>query len=212
VRPLSCAGVCLWLLGTPARALGETADESVEQPLLTIEPAPHASRFWWPTVVFERASTHPRGVRSIDETRFGLALAYRTDHISPHVRALISPSLGAYENLAAMAGAGLRVHFVLGGVSLSYGVGLSIEARLRDSIWLAYAAPVEIGVPIHRGDSAEHYVFVGARRSMAGSLINSYLLDPNGYDNQDSLDQLANLREDDAWQIYVSFAFGRRIE
>jgi hypothetical protein len=206
------AAACLWLLGAPAEALAEATGEGSAGPSSALEQAPHASRFWWPTVVFERSSTHPSGVRSIDETRFGLALAYRTSTLSPHVRALISPSLAAYENLAAMAGAGLRVHFVLGSVPVSCGVGLSIEARLRDSIWLAYATPVEIGVPIHRGDSAEHYLFVGARRSMAGSLINSYLLDPNGYDNQDSLDQLADLREEDPWQVYVSFAFGRRIE
>jgi hypothetical protein len=111
-----------------------------------------------------------------------------------------------------MAGAGVRVHFELGDVPLSYGVGLSVEARLRDSIWLAYATPVEIGAPLYRGDSAEHYVFIGARHSMAGALVNSYLLDPNGYDNQDSFARLAELREEHAWQLYVSFTFGRRIE
>lgn len=60
--------------------------------------------------------------------------------------------------------------------------------------------------------SAEHYVFLGARHSMGGALINSYLLDPNGYDNQDSLDRLAELRDEHGWQLYVSFVFGRRIE
>jgi hypothetical protein len=200
------------LLGTSAEALADAPDQSVASSFLATERAVHSSRFWWPTVVLERASTHLRGVRSIDETRFGLALAYRTGSLSPHLRALISPSLEAYENVAAMAGAGVRVHFDLGDVPLSYGVGLSIEARLRDSIWLAYATPVEIGAPLYRGDSAEYYVFVGARHSMAGALINSYLLDPNGYDNQDSFDRLAELREEHAWQLYVSFAFGRRIE
>jgi len=169
-------------------------------------------RFWWPTVVVERGSTNLTGVRSIDETRFGLGLAYRTGSLSPHVRALISPSLGAYQNLAGAAGAGLRVHFELGGVPFSYGVGMSVEARLRDSLWLAYATPVELGTALYRGDSAEHYVFVGARHSLAGALINSYLLDPNGYDNEDSLAELSELRDAHAWQLYVSLVFGRRVE
>lgn len=171
-----------------------------------------STRFWWPAVVFERASTHLRGVRSVDETRFGLMLAYRTGSLSPHLRALISPSLGAYQNLAGAAGAGLRVHFALGGVALSYGVGMSLEARLRDSLWLAYATPIELGIPLYRGDSAEHHLFLGARHSMGGALINSYLLDPNGYDNEDSLDRLRELRDGQAWQLYVSLVFGRRVE
>jgi hypothetical protein len=200
------------VLGTSGDALAAAPDASVAPTFLATERAVHSSRFWWPTVVLERASTHLRGVRSIDETRFGLALAYRTTSLSPHLRALISPSLHAYENLAVMAGAGVRVHFELGDIPFSYGVGLSIEARLRDSIWLAYATPVEIGAPLYRGDSAEYYVFIGARHSMGGALINSYLLDPNGYDNQDSFDRLAELREEHAWQLYVSFAFGRRVE
>lgn len=171
-----------------------------------------APRFWWPAVVFERASTNLTGERSIDETRFGLMLAYRTGSLSPHLRALISPSLGAYQNLAGIAGAGVRVHFALGGVALSYGVGVSLEARLRDSLWLAYATPIELGMPLYRGASAEHHLFVGARHSMGGALINSYLLDPNGYDNEDSLDRLRDLRDARAWQLYVSLVFGRRVE
>jgi hypothetical protein len=171
-----------------------------------------STRFWWPAVVLERASTNLTGKRSVDETRFGLMLAYRTGSLSPHVRALISPSLGAYQNLAGVAGAGARVHFELGGVALSYGVGMSLEARLRDSLWLAYATPIELGLSLHRGPSAEHHLFVGARHSMAGALINSYLLDPNGYDNEDSLDRLRDLRDGRAWQLYVSLVFGRRVE
>lgn len=169
-------------------------------------------RFWWPAVVFERASTNLTGVRSIDETRFGLTLSYRTRGISPHLRALLSPSLGAYQNLAGAAGAGARVHFELVGLPLSYGVGVSVEARLRDSLWLAYATPLELGTPLFRGKSAEHHVFLGARRSMGGALINSYLLDPNGYANEDALDQLNDLRDAHAWQLYVSLVFGRRVE
>jgi hypothetical protein len=171
-----------------------------------------APRFWWPAVVLERGSGHLTGKRSVDETRFGLMLAYRTRSVSPHLRALISPSLGAYQNLAGAATAGVRVHFELGGVALSYGVAMSIEARLRDSLWLAHATPIELGMPLYRGDSAEHHLFLGARRSMAGALINSYLLDPNGYDNEDSLDRLHDLRDAHAWQLYVSLVFGRRVE
>jgi hypothetical protein len=201
-------GLACWASTAAAAEHDDTADGHY----LAAESSVRSSRFWWPTLVLERASSHVSGPRSVDETRFGVALAYRTQSLSPHFRALISPSLRKYQNLAAMAGAGLRVHFEVGGLPLSYGTGLSIEARLRDSLWLAYATPVEIGTPLYRSDSAEHYVFIGARHSMAGALINSYLLDPNGYDNEDSLDELDRLRDEHAWQFYISFVFGRRVE
>jgi hypothetical protein len=210
-----CAGLALAaLLGGAARASGTHAAPPDSGPGAFISPHQpvRASNFWWPAVVLERGSTYLSSVRSVDETRFGLALAYRTPTLSPHLRALISPSLGAYHNLAGMAGAGLRAHFELAGVPLSYGIGLHLEARLRDSLWLSYATPIEIGASLHRGTSAEHFVFVGARRTWAGELINSYLLDPNGYDNQAYADRLSELREDRAWQLYVSFVFGRRVE
>lgn len=195
-----------------ARADTSASTESGTGAYLAPGSAVHDPHFWWPGVVVERASTHLTGRRSIDETRFGVALAFRTAHLSPHLRALISPPLGAYQNFAGLAGAGLRAHFEIAGVPFSYGVGMSLEARLRDSFWLAYATPLELGVPLYRGDSAEHYLFVGARHSMAGSLINSYLLDPNGYNNEQSLEELAVLREEHPWQVYVSLVFGRRVE
>lgn len=196
-----------------ARAEASSGAREVAAPgYLAPGSALRSQSFWWPGVVFERASTHLTGRRSIDETRLGVALAYRSPHLSPHLRALLSPSLGGYQNFAGLAGAGVRVHFEVAGVPLSYGVGLSLEARLRDSFWLAYATPLELGMPLYRGGSAEHHLFLGARRSMAGSLINSYLLDPNGYNNEQSLEELAVLREDHPWQIYISFVFGRRVE
>jgi hypothetical protein len=47
---------------------------------------------------------------------------------------------------------------------------------------------------------------------MGGSLINSFLLDPNGYANEDSRAELEHLRQAGAWQLYVSVVFGRRVE
>lgn len=203
----------LVLLPGPGRSRAATPAPGAEAPsYLSPAQAPPRGTFWWPAVVLERGSIHLTGARSVDETRFGLALAYRSNTISPHLRALLSPSLGAYHNLAALAGSGARIHFRLAGVELSYGVGVAIEARLRDSLWLAYATPLELGVPLYRGPSAEHFLFVGLRRSMSGELINSYLLDPNGYDNESSRDRLRELRREQPWQLYVSLVFGRRIE
>ena len=45
-----------------------------------------------------------------------------------------------------------------------------VEARLRDSLWLAYATPIELGTSLHRGKSAEHGLFVGARRTRIDAL------------------------------------------
>lgn len=176
------------------------------------ERAARSAYFWWPTLVIERGSTHLTGVRSLDETRFGLALALRGWALSPHLRVLVSPSFEQPHNVAAMAGAGLRALVDIGGMPLSYGVGMHLETRLRDSLWLGYATPLELGTPLYRGDTAEHFVFIGARRTFAGRLINSYLLDPNGYDNEAYAERLADLLDEHAWQLYVSFCFGRRIE
>jgi hypothetical protein len=196
----------------PSRAAAQEAHAGAGSPYLSAVQAPTQGSFWWPAVVLERGSTHLTGARSVDDTRFGLALAHRSHTISPHLRAVISPSLGAYHNLAGLVGGGARIHFRLAGIELSYGVGLAIEARLRDSLWLAYATPLELGLPLYRGPSAEHFLFLGLRRSMSGELINSYLLDPNGYDNESSRDRLRELRREQPWQLYVSLVFGRRVE
>jgi hypothetical protein len=185
---------------------------SRDAPFMPAERQVQSRYFWWPTVVLERGSTHLTGARSRDETRLGLALAFRGFILSPHVRVLVSPSFGEPYNVSAMAGGGLRAMLEVAGIPLSYGVGLHVETRLRDSLWLAYATPLELGTALYRGESAEHFVFVGARRTLAGSLINSYLLDPNGYDNEAYAERLADMRGDHAWQLYVSFCFGRRIE
>jgi hypothetical protein len=210
--PAQLAAIIAALAPSLARAAPEGPESEAPVAYLSESSAERSSSFWWPTVVLERASTHIVGARSLDETRFGLGVAYRTQSLSPHVRVLISPSFDVYENLALMAGAGLRVHFEVSGVPLSCGVGVSVEARLRDSLWLAYATPLELGVPLYRGKSAEHYLFIGARHSLAGALINSYLLDPNGYANENALVELDHLRDTGAWQVYLALAFGRRVE
>jgi hypothetical protein len=168
--------------------------------------------YWLPALVFERGSSHPTGVRSIDETRVGLSLAYRNGAFGPHARILVSPALGSYQNLAGLAGVGLRAHFELAGVHLSYGVGVHAETRLRDSLWLTYATPVEVGGELYHGNSAELQAFLGLRRPLAGRLINSFLLDPNGFDNENSRDRLVELRDERPWQLYLSVVFGRRLE
>ena len=112
------------LAAAPTRA---TPREETQRPYLAPARELSSPRFWWPTVVLERASTHLTGARSVDETRFGLSLAYRTGTLSPHVRALVSPSIDRYQDLALMAGGGLRVHFELAGIPVSYGTGLSLD-------------------------------------------------------------------------------------
>lgn len=212
-RVCSALGAALAaLLGSVAVARAGESERAQASAFMPLQRSVRSSTFWWPAVVLERGSTYLTGPRSVDETRFGLALAYRTGPLSPHVRVLVSPSLDTYHNLAGMAGAGLRAHFELAGVPLSYGIGLHVEARLRDSLWLAYATPIELGTSLHRGKSAEHGLFIGARRTLGGALINSFLLDPNGYDNEAYADRLAHLRVESAWQLYVSLVFGRRVE
>ncbi len=215
-RGLGLALALFLAAGTPsAAAQAEPASELTPdepRPFLAPRWGLRSSSFWWPSVILERNGGRFSGTRTLDETRLGLALAYRHGVLGPHIRVAMSPNVENYQNLVAMAGAGFRAHFELLGLPLSYGVGAHIETRLRDSLWLVYATPIELGAPIYRGGSAEFHAFVGARRAMHGQLINSFLLDPNGFDNENSQDELDRLRYERPWQVFVTFAFGRRIE
>ncbi len=200
-----------WASEAAAQARGPGLEDEV-RPVLPPTWKLHADGYWWPTVFAEKGSTRHSGPRTLDDTRLGLSLAYRRGVWGPHIRIAVSPNIVNYQNVAAMSGAGLRAHFSLFGYPVSWGMGAHVETRLRDSLWLVYGTPIELGVPFYRGRSAEFYVFFGARRAVHGELINSFLLDPNGYDNEKSREQLDILRHDRPWQLFVTLAFGRRVE
>ena len=172
--------------------------------------ARQSESFFWPAVALERGVGQWDGASALDETRIGLAMAYRWPWISPHLKLLVSPNIDAYQNVSAAAGLGVRAHLDRLGMPLSLGAGSHVETRLRHSIWLTDLTPLEVGVPLFEQGSAEHYVFVGIRYAVMGKLINSYLVDPNGFDNEISEGTLDAMLSS-PWQLYIAFVFGREI-
>ena len=191
---------------------GATLSQPNSEPIVPASYGLQSSGYWVAGAVLERGSSNITGVRSLDETRLGLSLAYRRGPFGPHLRALISPSFADLENAAALLGIGIRAHLNVWGLPLTYGIGAHIEARLRDSLIVSYLTPVEIGTPIYTLGSAEFGIVLGLRRAIRGRLINSFLLDPNGFDNQNSQDRLDQIVEERPWQAFVSVTFGRRLD
>ena len=170
--------------------------------------APKSNSYFTVGVGLERFGREVAG----NDNLIGLAAMWRIQSFGPHVLLMTKPSDGGYEDSRFLAGIGLRGYFPLLGTSFSYGVGLHIETRLEDHYWLAYATPLELGAVVWAKNSWDIEVFVGARRAMAGALINHFFIDPNGFDNENAKEELDRLRTDTPWQGFLRVVFARRIE
>ena len=147
-----------------------------------------------------------------DNNLLGIGAMFRFRAFGPHAILMAEPSPEGYEDSRFLGGLGMRGYFPLLGTELSFGVGLHAEIRLRDHFWLAYATPFELGAVLWRKNSWDIQLFVGMRRAFAGSLIDHYLIDPNGFDNEDARDELDRIRHDDPWRGFVRLMFARRID
>jgi hypothetical protein len=165
--------------------------------------------FWVVGVAIEE---YGRGSRSHDEL-YGVTTMFRLRSWGPHALLMLKPSGRSYEDTRFVGGLGLRGYLPVFGIELSYGVGMQIEARLEDHFWLASATPLELGaVLLSNKNSWEIELFVGARRAFAGELINSFLLDPNGFDNEEAEAVLYRTRTLEPWSGFIRLQFGRRID
>jgi hypothetical protein len=143
-----------------------------------------------------------------------LATTLRVSAFAPYVQLMARPGIGTedYENTRLLAGAGLRAYLPIWDQRLSYAIGLLGELRFEEHFWLAYATPIELGAVVYRKHSLEIEVFAGARRAFAGALINSFLLDPNGFENEDAAERLGRARNEDAWHGFARIVISRRID
>jgi len=148
------------------------------------------------------------------DTQLGLVGAYRAGPFSPHFSLLIKPGKlhRDFEDSRWLLGLGTRSYFELLGLEWSYGVGAHVEARLEDHFWLAFLSPAELGVVIHRRNSWQLELFGGARRAFAGDLINSYLVDPNGFNNESAREELKEVRYSKPWRAFLRLVFSRRLD
>jgi hypothetical protein len=184
------------------------ADGRFRGEVLPLELAPRSESFW---VVGVAVEEYGRGSRSRDEL-YGVTAMLRLRSWGPHALVMLKPSGRSYQDTRFVAGLGLRGYLPVLGIELSYGVGMQIEARLEDHFWLASATPLELGAVLFSKNSWELELFVGARRAFAGELINSFLLDPNGFDNEDADAVLYKTKTLEPWRGFVRLQFGRRLD
>lgn len=152
-----------------------------------------------------------RGTNSRDEL-YGLAGMLRFRTFGPHALVMLKPGGNSYEDTRFLAGLGLRSYLPIFGIEFSYGVGLHVEARLEDHFWLASATPFELGAVVFAKGSWQLELFAGARRAFAGELINSFVLDPNGFDNEDAGDVLYRTKTLHPWRGFLRLVFSRRLD
>lgn len=143
-----------------------------------------------------------------------LATTLRVSAFAPYVQLMAKPGIGTdnYEDTHLLAGAGLRAYLPVWGGRVSYAIGFLAELRFEEHFWLTYATPLELGAVVYRKHNLEIELFAGARRAFAGQLINSFLLDPNGFENEGAAEQLARARHEDAWHGFARVVISRRID
>jgi hypothetical protein len=183
-------------------------DDVIRGQVLPEKLAPKSNSYFTVGIGVERFGREVAG----NDNLFGLAAMWRIHSFGPHVLIMSKPSDAGIEDSRFLAGIGLRGYFPLLGASFSYGVGVHAEMRLEDHYWLAYATPLELGAVVWAKDSWDIEVFIGARRAIAGGLINHFFIDPNGFDNEDARDELDRLRSDTPWQGFLRVVFARRID
>jgi hypothetical protein len=142
----------------------------------------------------------------------GLAALYRLKSFGPHASLLLRPSEAGIQAWRLLTGLGLRGYLPVGPVEVSYGVGVYLEARLLDHYWLGHAMPLELGTVLSRAGSWNIELFMGARYAFTGKLINTFLIDPNGFDNEDAQRELDVARDKRPWRGFLRIVFARRID
>jgi hypothetical protein len=207
VAPLAAA-LALW--AAPARAdESPVSDDGVQEGRVLPEHLAHQpDTFWSVGLGVERF-----GAKVDDDNNLiGIATMLRIRSFGPHALLMVEPSEEGYQDSRFLGGVGLRGYFPLLGTSFSYGVGVHAEIRLKDHFWLAYATPLELGAVLWSKDSWDIELFVGVRRAFAGELIDHFLIDPNGFDNENARDELETIRHDDPWRGFLRLVFARRID
>jgi hypothetical protein len=185
-----------------------SADGRFHGAVLPPELSPRTRGYWVVGVAIEEYGT---GSRSHDEL-YGLAAMFRTKAWGPNALLMLKPSGTSYEDTRFLGGIGLRGYVPVLGIELSYGVAMHVEARLEDHFWLASATPLELGARLFSKNSWELELFLGARRAFAGELINSFLLDPNGFDNEEAEATLYQAKTGEPWRGFIRLVFGRRLD
>ena len=201
----------LVLVGFSAVAVAGGSPGGRTEPLLPPAWEVESEAHWVLGLALERGGTNVVGDDVLRDQLIGLSFAFRWRFLEPHVRLMASPTVGRYQNTRMLAGGGLRLHVSLLDFDFSYGGGAHFEARLDDHYWLVGVTPFEVGLTVWDRGSWRIQVHTGARLIVAGELINSFMIDPNGFNNENARDELDDTR-DQPWEGFVLVTFGRRVE
>jgi hypothetical protein len=166
---------------------------------------------WEVALGFERAGDGMASGLDPDDELLSLGVGLKGDWLGTHLTVSVSPNLlGEFVEVRGMGTLGLRAFTELGGVELSYGVNAQIEARLQDHFWLAYVSPAEVGVTLYEKGTARVRLLGGVRLNLAGELINSYLIDPNGFLSESAARDLETVKSRSA-EGQVSLVYVRTL-
>lgn len=171
-----------------------------------------ASRHWLVGVVLERTvrDFHPRDI--FDGQLVGLSASSRWNWFEAGGKLEVSLKLfRGIEKVRGLLALGLAASTRLAGIECTYGIGVQTEARLADHYWLVHLTPAELGAIVWDAGSWRVRLSMGPRVLVAGRLINTFLLDPNGFDDEHA--RMALHRQKQApWDAFFRITFARRID
>lgn len=179
-------------------------------PLLPERLTPAPRSFWRVGLGLERFGTGFAG----SDYLAALAVTYQRSAFAPNLLFLAKPRLGTdgYEESRFVLGLGLRSYVKLWRVQLSYGFGMQGELRFEDHFWLIHATPLELSAILYRKRTLDIELFFGVRGAMTGQLIDSFLLDPNGFQNESAQARLDHATGADRVHGFLRLVVSRRID
>lgn len=165
---------------------------------------------WTVGLVLERGVHAIVGSALADDQLFGVSGTYffGGGPFGITSRLMVSPNFRNIVNTRAVALGGVRLRQTIFGVETFLGATIHAEARLRNHYWLTYVAPFEVGATVFRVRSFRVQVFTGLRAVVAGDLIDNFLIDPNGVNN-DSANELLRAEKRRPWEGFLSIVVGR---
>lgn len=179
-------------------------------PILPARLAPEPWHFWRVGLGLERFGTGFEG----SDYLAALAVSFRYRAFTPNLLLLAKPRLGTdgYEESRFVLGVGLRSYVKLWNMDFSYGCGVQGELRFEDHFWLIHATPLELSAVVYRKRTLDIEVFLGARTAATGHLIDSFLLDPNGFQNESAQAALDRATGSDRVHGFLRIVVSRRLD
>jgi hypothetical protein len=200
-------------LSTTSVRVDDAATTTTAVPMLPRHLGAPAQNYWVVGVGIEQFGSNLTASDQRNNQLVGLVTRWRISVFGPHALLMTRPSFENYENTRFLAGMGLRAHYdVPGFTEISWGFGGHFEIRLSDHYWLGYMTPLELGAVIWDRGSWKIELSIGARRAVAGALINQILIDPNGLENEAAAENLYEARHERPWKGFVRLVFGRRLD